>query len=210
MATRETVLIARDARTALAGKALTQRQAKLYSQRLRREMGREGLATFSGEDVAAHLDDAILLLECALIERAADPSSPWREGAKRSAEILEWLSQADLRPQGAPLHLLAAAGYQLAGYPAMALGHVRRMPNEPFSVLLRDFLRGHFPDALDTVQAFWGDQRVLSDSNQISGSNVSALAMRHTIMCIGTVCAYFRSGTDTFVERALQKLDHVA
>lgn len=210
MPTRETVRIARDARTALAGKALTERQAKLYSQRLRREMGREGLATFSGEDVAAHLDDAILLLECALIERAADPNSPWREGAKRSAEILEWLSQADLRPRGVPLHLLAAAGYQLAGYPAMALGHLRRMPNEPFSILLRDFLRGHFPDALDAVQAFWTDQRVLSDSNQISGSNISALAIRHTIMCIGSVCAYFRSGIDTFVERALQKLDYVA
>jgi hypothetical protein len=173
-------------------------------------MGREGLATFSGEDVAAHLDDAMLLLECALIERAADPNSPWREGAKRSAEILEWLSHADLRPSGVPLHLLAAAGYQLAGYPAMALGHLRRMPSEPFSILLRDFFRGHFPDALEAVQAFWTDQRVLNDSTQISGSNISALAIRHTIMCIGTVCAYFRSGIDTFVDRALEKLDHVA
>ena len=67
-----TILSARDVREALAGRALTGRQAKLYSQRLRRDMGREGLASFVSGDVDAYLDEAMLLLECGLLERSAD------------------------------------------------------------------------------------------------------------------------------------------
>jgi hypothetical protein len=98
MPTDQTIQIAREVRLAFAGEALTQRQAKLYSQRLRREMGQEGLRTFSPADIASHLDDATWLLECALIERGADRQGPWRSGVKRAAEILEWLSQSDLKP----------------------------------------------------------------------------------------------------------------
>jgi hypothetical protein len=46
MANAATIEIAREVRQNLAGSALTERQAKLYSQRLRRDMGREGLASF--------------------------------------------------------------------------------------------------------------------------------------------------------------------
>ncbi len=88
MANAATIEIARDVRQALAGSALTERQAKLYSQRLRRDMGREGLPTFAAGDVESYLDEAILLLQCALLERRADPTSAWREGVKRAAEIL--------------------------------------------------------------------------------------------------------------------------
>jgi hypothetical protein len=45
MANVPTIAIARDVRRTLAGSALTERQAKLYSQRLRRDMGGEGLQT---------------------------------------------------------------------------------------------------------------------------------------------------------------------
>ena len=43
MANAATLDIAREVRHRLAGSALTEGQAKLYSQRLRRDMGREGL-----------------------------------------------------------------------------------------------------------------------------------------------------------------------
>jgi len=108
-------------------------------------MGQAGLASFTPTDVDAYLDEAMLLLECGLLERAADQTSAWRNGVKRAGEILEWLSQANLKPPGAPLHLLSAAAYQLADYPAMALGQLRRLPDgEPLSVLLREFLRAIF------------------------------------------------------------------
>jgi hypothetical protein len=114
MANAPTIDIAREVRHRLASSALTGRQAKLYSQRLRRDMGREGLASFAPGDVDIYLDEAILLLQCGLLERRAEPMSAWRDGVKRAAEILEWLSQSSLKPPGAPLHLLAAAAYQLA------------------------------------------------------------------------------------------------
>jgi superfamily II DNA/RNA helicase len=210
MPTLQTIQIARDVRAALAGAALTERQAKLYSQRLRREMGRDGLATFVPGDIESHLDDAIKLLECALIERRFDSEGPWRNGVKRAGEILEWLSQSDLKPPDVPLHLLCAAAYQVAGYPAMALGHLRRMPNEPVSPLLREFLRANFPSTTEAVYAFWANQRGPEVEPRPAPDDLSLLAVRHTVMCVGTVCAFLRSGIDTTVPRALRKLENLA
>jgi superfamily II DNA/RNA helicase len=109
-----------------------------------------------------------------------------------------------------PLHLLAAAAYQVAGYPAMALGHLQRMPDEPFSNLLREFLRGYFPETAQAANAFWSERPALDSSDPEGASDISVLAIRHTIMSIGTICAYMRSGSDTMVARALQKLDNLA
>ena len=197
MANAATIQLARNVREALAGRALTERQAKLYSQRLRRDMGQEGLASFAPDDVTAYLDDAMLLLECGMLEREADPQSPWRDAIKRAAEILEWLSQSNLRPTGAPLHFLAAAAYQLADYPAMALGHLRRVPDEePLSTLLREFLRANFPATLEATRAFWRDHRVLELAERIDPADLTAHTVQHVVMCIGTICAYLRTGGD--------------
>jgi len=97
MANAATLQIAREIRQTLAGRALTERQAKLYSQRLRREMSQEGLASFAPGDVDVYLDEVILLIQCNL-EHKADPASAWRDWVKRGAEILEWLSQSSLKP----------------------------------------------------------------------------------------------------------------
>jgi hypothetical protein len=206
-----TILIARDVREALAGRALTERQAKLYSQRLRRDMGQEGLATFAPGDVANYLNDAMLLLECGLLERDADSRSHWRDSVKRAAEILEWLSQSSLKPVGAPLHLLAAAAYQLADYPAMTLGHLRRVPDdEPLSVLLREFLRANFPATLEATRTFWRDQRARGLAEHIDPADLTARTFQHVVMCIGTICAYLRTGRDGTIERALTNLEKLA
>src|SRR3546814_2058435 len=91
MTSAATIAIAREIRENLAGQALTARQAKLYSQRLRRDMGREGLASFGSGDIAGYLEEAMLLLESGWLERSADITSPWRTSIKRAAEIIEWL-----------------------------------------------------------------------------------------------------------------------
>jgi hypothetical protein len=210
MANAATIEIAREVRHTLAGSALTERQAKLYSQRLRRDMGREGLASFAPGDVDLYLDDAMLLLQCGLLERRADPAGGWSSGVKRAAEILEWLSQSSLKPPGAPLHLLAAAAYQLADYPAMALGHLRRVPDEePFSVPLREFLRANFPAALEAMRTFWRDQSALATASPIDTTDLTAHTFQHVVMCIGTVCAYLRTGSGGMTERALTKLENL-
>lgn len=211
MPTAATIAMARDVRRQLAGSALTERQAKLYSQRLRLEMGRDGLKSFAAKDVDSYLDEAMLLVQCALIEHRADPSGGWQAGLKRGAEILEWLSQSSLKPPGAPLHLLSAAAYQLSDFPAMALGQLRRMPDdEPFSVLLREFLRANFPGTLEAIRTFWRDQRVLEIAGVADPFDLTAQAIRHVVMCIGTVCAYLRTGSNGMTERALKKLENLA
>ncbi|ABN78476.1 DEAD/DEAH box helicase [Cereibacter sphaeroides] len=222
MPNEATLALARDIRDSLAGSRLSPLQAKLYSQRIRRDMGRDGLASFTADELVARLDEAMLLLETAWIERSAG-GDEWKPAVKRAAEILEWLSQSSLRPEGVPTHLLSAAAYQLAGYPAMALGHLRYVSTEDsVSNLLRPFLRADFSAALSAVQTFWAAQMELGlertlrpETVEIDGRSVQLVdleiaSIRHVVMCIGTICAYMRTGDDALVERALSKLDALA
>ncbi|MCV3242098.1 hypothetical protein ABID19_005736 [Mesorhizobium robiniae] len=205
-----TVAMAAGIRTVLATQALTGSQARLYSQRLRRDMGRDGLASFSGGDVVGLLDEAMLLLESGWLERSADLASPWRTAIKRAAEILEWLSQPDLRPKGAPLHLLAAAAYQLADFPAMAIGHLRLLPaEEPLSELLQNFLRADFPATFEATQSFWNTRQSASHRSG-DAPDLENATVQHIIMCVGTICAHLRMGSDVPVERAIIKLERLA
>ena len=174
-------------------------------------MGRDGLASFGPGDVAGYLDEAMLLLESGWLERSADISSPWRTAIKRAAEIIEWLSQSQLKPPGAPLHLLAAAAYQLADYPAMALGHLRRLPEgEPLSELLRQFVRADFPAAFQAAQTFWSNYRGLRSDGRIDPDDLQMASVQHIVMCVGTICAFLRTGGDAPVERAVVKLEALA
>lgn len=125
-----TIAIAQGIREDLARDKLTPAQAKLYSQRIRRDMGRDGLASFSLAERQTRLDEALLLIEAARLEGAGDSNILWRQSLKRAGEILEWLSQPSLRRKHVPVHLLSAAAYQLAGYPALALGQLRRVPSD--------------------------------------------------------------------------------
>ncbi len=224
----DTVLsIAARIRADLAGSALSPLQAKLYSQRVRRDMGADGLPSFTPAELGARLDEACLLLEAGWLERAADDGRAWTSAVKRAAEVLEWISHAALKPAEAPIHLLSAAAYQVAGYPAMALGHLRMMPaGETYSAILREFLRGDFDAALTVVQTFWkvqhdlGEDRVLRTALIDEGRedeeedarlvDLEVSTVRHVIMCIGTVCSYLRTGEAVLVDRALVKLDALA
>ena len=209
MPTPEAIRIAATVRRALSGAALTGRQAKLYSQRLRREMGRPGLANFSPTEVADHLEEAMWLIDCAVIEQSAEPHGHWRQGIRRAAEILEFLSQNDLRPAGSPMHLLAAAAYQVAGFPAMALAQLKHAPaDESTSVLISEFLRANFPAALHEVRQFWRAQPVATNPDE--PTNLSTLAVQHTVMCVGTICMYFKTGDRGLVHRAIDKLHALA
>ena len=212
-----TIGIAQDIREELARDRLTPAQAKLYSQRIRRDMGRDGLVSFADAEIRTRLDEALLLIEVAWLERSGDSNVLWRQSLKRAGEILEWLSQASLRPAGVPVQLLSAAAYQLAGYPALALGQLRHVPaDRPISALLRNFIRADFPEALTVTHMFWAEQREMdrmgADDDEVEKGvvDLSEIAIRHVIMCLGTICAYMRSGEDALVSRAITKLDHLA
>ena len=209
MATPETIRLLTNVRNSLASSSLTEDQAKLYSQRLRLQMRRPGLRSFTDATLRTALDDATLLLESALIERAAQPHEHWRHGIKRAAEVLEFIAHPDLRPPGAPLHLLAAAAYQVARFPAMALALLQRTPpTETVSEILRTFLSANFPAALESTRLFWRDRVMRPQERELS--DFSLLAVDHTVMAIGTIASYFRTGDAAAVDRALAKLNHLA
>ncbi|MDX0481407.1 DEAD/DEAH box helicase [Sinorhizobium medicae] len=210
-----TIALAKDIRAELAPDKLTPLQAKLYSQRIRRDMGRDGLASFSPSDQQTRLDEALLLIEAAWLERADESSTAWQQSLKRAGEILEWLSQPSLRPKQVPVHLLSAAAYQLAGFPALALGQLRRTPtDEPFSQLLTSFIRADFPAALAAIHLFWAGRRKADNEDRPHEDDdaleLGEISIRHVIMCLGTICAYMRSGDDVLVSRAITKLEHLA
>lgn len=217
--------IAEQIRANLASSTLSPQQAKLYSQRVRRDMGADGLKSFTASELALRIDEACLLLDTAWLERTVDDGRAWTAAVKRAAEILEWVSHATLKPAGAPFHLLSAAAYQVAGYPAMALGHLRMMPEvEKSSKILCEFLRGDFDAALTAVQSFWKEQHKLGEDSTLRDVGADDgkqddddrlidfedLTVRHVIMCIGTICSYLRTGETALVDRALVKLDGLA
>jgi hypothetical protein len=219
MVDARTIRIAQDIREELAQDRLTPSQAKLYSQRIRRDMGREGLTSFSAAEGRARLDDALLLVEAAWLESTGDSNVLWRQSLKRAGEILEWLSQPSLRPADVPVQLLSAAAYQLAGYPALALGQLRRTPTDaPVSALLYNFLRADFPAALAATHLFWAGRFALDRAREEmpataekgGGVDLGEMAIRHVVMCLGTICAYMRSGDNALVPRAIAKLGHLA
>jgi len=208
----EIISIATETRTKLAEQRLTTGQAKLYSQNLLKSIGRDGLATFDANHVKEQVRNALLLIHLALIERRDSPESKWRDGIKRAGEILEWLSQKDLLPQGAPFHLLSAAAYQVAGYPALALGHLRNVPeNHAYSGILLNYIKGDFAQALIEIGKYWSAQISLKEEYDIDPDrDISALSFNHLVRCIGVICDYLRTGDDSRVERTLEKIDKLA
>lgn len=211
MPTTESIRIASEYQSRHAQTALTEGQAKLYSQSMRRQMGRDGLATFGQADIDRALEEAFLLIQYAFLVRDQRADISWSESIKRAAEILEWLSQADLRPAGSPLHLLSAAAYQVAGYPAMALGELKRLPEgDSASVILVAFLRADFPAVLRNLTGYWQQETVSASALPEGEENFSAVAIQHVVRCLGTIAEDLRFGRSEMIERAISKLDKLA
>lgn len=207
MATQATIEMASAMRRALGGIELTPPQARLYSHQLQLDMGRDGLASFGPQDVRFYLEQAFQLITGALIERRNDPDGQWREGMKRGGELLEWLSQPSLCPSDIPVRLLSAAAYQLSGYPALALGQLKRVRDDDITqALLRDFLRADFKNVLSRIRRYW-TEFVRAGNDPVS---FSADAEMHLLMSIGVICAGLQSGNFFQVEEALSKLSALA
>ena len=213
MVDSETILLCQSIRKDLAREELTREQARLYSQHIQLEMGQEGLQSFSDAEAHARLEEAILLVNAGWLEQADGADGKWKQAFKRAGEILEWLSQPSLRLDCDSVHLLSAAAFQVAGYPALALGQLNRAPTvEPASKLLSSFIKADFPEALNAARVYWKKwfefERELKGGDRID--DLGALAQQHVIRCLGTICSHMRSGDDALTERALEKLDKLA
>ena len=99
------------------------------------------------------------LIDAALIEREGrQEEREWRQGLRRAAELLEWLSHPNISPARVPTRLLAAAAYQLAGYPARSAGLLRSdATGGAESTVVRHLLQADFPGLTQALIGFWAE-----------------------------------------------------
>ena len=138
----------------LAGGRLTPTFAKLYSQHVRLGAHQPGLAGWGEHEATQRLDDAVRLLEAGFVLRAARHGD-WQASMRRAAELLEWLAHPEMNPNGLPIRLLAAAAYQVAGYPARSSGLLDDASDAAESRILRAFLKGELKGLLSHLARYW-------------------------------------------------------
>lgn len=205
----------------LAGGDLPPSFAKLYSQHTRLSAGRAGVR-WGENETQQRLEDAVRLVDAGLVQRRADDPD-WFRPMLRAAELLEWLAHPALNTDSLPIDLLAAAAYQLAGYPARAASMLSQSTAANADVgPLVALLRGDFPVLLRTLTRYWsaGVRRpmVVGDSLQKinwADDRLAAAQFRRMIddeaaSAMGIICAAMRWGTTDRVEAALDKFDSLA
>ncbi|MBD2106059.1 hypothetical protein [Nodosilinea sp. FACHB-13] len=215
---RETLDLASELQNRMAGENLIPSFAKLYSQYTRLREGRPGLNRWRADEASNRLDDAITLIETCLINQEAGIPG-WEESMRRAGELLEWLSHPELNPNNLPIHLLSAATYQLAGYPARASGLLNEsIRQESESEILRLLLKADFPGLLNQIVAYWSEevsQNELGNSRSNLGVSqgfeveLQKKIVKETISCLGVLCSFARWGEESRLERAINKLANI-
>ncbi len=167
----------------------------------------------------AQLRDARRLLHAAdILEETKGPEdTSTRLAYQRAAELLEWLSRSqDIVGESAPLELMSAAAYQLAGLPAMATGILKPMGFDAQGLkLYSSFLRGDFDTVLSETTAFWEANIDLTrqNSEDVLGQEMDGAAWHYTIEIVrslGLFAYSLRVGRDERLEPALRKLKHLS
>jgi DEAD/DEAH box helicase len=203
-------------RVELAGVGLPPQFAKLYSQHVRLTNRRESLRRWDSSDEAARLDDAVVLFEAGLTLREGGKQE-YRECMRRAAELLEWLAHPATNSEKLPVRLLAAAMYQLAGYPARSTGLLQDDgASIPESPILVAFLRADFPLLLDRLCEYWVNTAHLKS---LSGENndtndftelFQTLIVKETASCLGVFCTAMRWGGTKRLDSAVDKMRAIA
>ncbi len=188
--------------------------ARLYSQHNRLREGQRGLPSWRLEESLDRLEEAVQLLEAAFIEREILEDDHWRDGVRRAAELLEWLAHPEINLNQLPINLLAAAAYQLAGYPARASGLLGQNPiDDHESEILRALLIADFPELLRQLTKYWATPNTIDNSfpdTGLSVNNFHQWVVQETCKALGVLCAEMRWGEMHRLDKALDKLASVS
>ncbi|WP_375467684.1 DEAD/DEAH box helicase [uncultured Nostoc sp.] len=215
----EVIALATELQNSLAGSRLTPAIAKLYSQHTRLRAGGKGLTGWREDEAGERLNDAMRLIEAAFIQREAGDTN-WRNGMLRAGELFEWLSHPQLNPDFLPISLLAAAVYELAGYPARAAGLLNEDISEGVeSEILRSLLKADFPSLLQRLTEYWAtatssnfqtETSLLWDETDTDADRFNKLIVKETASSLGILCAKMRWGNEPRLEKAIGKLSAIA
>lgn len=180
--------------------------AKLYSQFTRLSMKQPGLKGWKNEEEFSNrLNDAVSLVDAGLFEKDSD-GQEWRGILKRAGEILEWLSHPTLNSNQLPLRLLSASAYQLAGYPALAMGLLKTNSIETNeSLLLGSLLKADFQELMKLLVKYWESEK--EDIKPIDNYSISIhhWIINETVRTLGIIAAYMRWGDEDRIEKAKGK-----
>lgn len=191
--------------------------AKLYSHYTRLKENQPGLMSWSQTEANRYLDDVMRLLEAASVQRQIEDTL-WKNTVLRAGEILEWLPYTDINSEEISTRLLAAACYQLAGYPARASGLLREDGNQyTESRILIALLKADFVGLLQQIAEYWSQtmQEVqhFSDVSPSENQNerlIQTMIVRETVSALGLLCSVMRWGNDSRIQKALDKLTAVS
>ncbi|MEA5464949.1 DEAD/DEAH box helicase [Leptothoe sp. PORK10 BA2] len=211
----ETVALASQLVESLVGSGgLPPDLARLYSHHTRLRENQPGLQTWSQAEANNRLEDVMRLLEAASIQRQSEDNQ-WQKTVLRAGEILEWLPISGIDSDEVCTRLLSAACYQLAGYPARALGLLQQensLNNE--SGILIALLKADFVELWQQISRYWS--RTISTmpaSSQLDIRDthpIEAMIIRETVSALGVLCATMRWGINSRMQKALDKLTAVS
>lgn len=210
----ETIALASELVETLVGSGLPPALAKLYSHHTRLRENRPGLMSWSQSEANERLDDMVRLLEASSIQKQIN-ADQWQQTVRRVGEILEWLPVTDVQGDGISTRLLAAACYQLAGYPARALGLLRENNDQYLeSRILTALLKADFVELLHQICEYWSYTLSSFPDEQPSASTengfpVEMIVVNETVSALGLLCAVMRWGHEPRIQKALDKLTAV-
>lgn len=210
----ETVALASQLAESLVGSGLPPALARLYSHYTRLRENQPGLPTWSQAEANSRLEDVMRLLEAAFIQRQMEDNQ-WQKTVLRAGEILEWLPINDVDSNEISTRLLSAACYQLAGYPARALGLLREETNlNNGSRILTALLKADFIELWHQISRYWSQivpETQNSSQSDIQGDHlIETMIVRETVSALGVLCAVMRWGMDLRTQQALDKLTAVS
>lgn len=193
---------ANDLSERLTGSSLPLTLARLYSHRTRVAEGRDGLASWGPSEGWQRLSDAERLVEAGLIRRE-QAQADWLRDLLRAGEILEWVDDTRSAEE-VPARTLAAACYQLAGYPARASA-LLRPPGPGLSPIVGALLGSDFVSLQAECRAWWS--RAMAGSASNTSPDLTESAITELVRAMGVIAAWFRWGEDERVPQAVRKLE---
>lgn len=184
--------------------------AKLYNQYTRLKLSQPGMESWTNEEFNLLLNDAVALIDAGLYERENEINS-WKETFKKAGEILEWLSIPSLNTEKKPLKLLAAAVYQLAGYPALSIGTLNEsIETTNDSKLISSLLKSDFYALNKQLISYWEERTKEQFESHKESTDFSLLIVDETVRILGVLVAYMRWGDKERLEKAFNKFYYLS
>jgi hypothetical protein len=201
---------ARDLVGAEAPGALRPPTARLLSEHTLLAHGEPGLQSWRPEEAQRNLREAVALIEAAESLRETGAAG-WAMALRRAGDILEWLTTPPLLHADATLRLLAAAAFQLAGFPVIAGRYLTTadIPPTHFFQVFQALLSADFPGVLRALAAAWRVGALLPTAAVPADLALSSHTAETVAGAAGLLAADMRWGADhrlAAVSRRLKSL----